>query len=149
MKIDFDNVRIETDNVNLISLDGTFYPGRNRFVDGHIIICEKNGHKRRCYNYDLPVHLLEDILLDLYSYFAGEGARNFALLADRYLINIDNVKQMHLKSNLRGIHLVEAEFKNGQIVEMYKGRNEEYAIGLIQKYERGEERYLNQAKVKE
>ena len=56
---------------------------------------------------------------------------------------------MHLKSNLRGIYLVEAELKNGQIVEIFKGCSEEYAVSLIQKYERSEERYLNQAKVKE
>ena len=59
------------------------------------------------------------------------------------------MQQLHFKSNLIGLHLVEAEFQDGQIVELYKGRDEEYAISLIQKYERSEERYLNQGQVKE
>ena len=144
MKVNIDNARIETNDVNLITLDGTILPARRVFYDGHIVICKQDGRKVRCFkNYGLTLSQLEEILTDINSDISQNGARNFTLLADRYLINIDNMQQLHFKSNLIGLHLVEAEFQDGQIVELYKGRDEEYAISLIQKYERSEERYLN------
>ena len=144
MKVNIDNARIETNDVNLITLDGTILPARKVFYDGHIVICKQDGRKVRCFkNYGLTLSQLEEILTDINSDISQKGARNFTLLADRYLINIDNMQQLHFKSNLIGLHLVEAEFQDGQIVELYKGRDEEYAISLIQKYERSEERYLN------
>ena len=91
---------------------------------------------------------LEEILKNITTDISQKGARNFTLLADRYLINIDNMQQLHFKSNLIGLHLVEAEFQDGQIVELYKGRDEDYAISLIRKYEKGEEKYLQQGLVK-
>lgn len=150
MKVNIDNSRIETNDVNLITLDGTILPARRIFYDGHIVICKQDGRKIRCFkNCGLTLSQLEEILTDISSDISQKGARNFTLLADRYLINIDNMQQLHFKSNLIGLHLIEAEFQDGQIVELYKGRDEEYAISLIQKYERSEERYLNQGQVKE
>ena len=38
MKVNIDNSRIETNDVNLITLDGTILPARRIFYDGHIEI---------------------------------------------------------------------------------------------------------------
>ena len=34
-------MRIETDNVNILFLDGIVYPMRNGFSNGYILVCEK------------------------------------------------------------------------------------------------------------
>ena len=147
MKVNIANSRIETNEVNLITIDGTILPARGIFYDGHIIICKQNGRKIRCYrDYGLNFSQLEKILSNISSDMNRKGLENFTLLAGCYLINMDNMQEIHFKSNMLGIHLVEAEFQDGQIVELYKGCDEEYAITLIQNYERIEERYLNQCK---
>jgi len=147
MKIN-DNLKIETNDINIITFDGIIFPARQTFVDAHIVVCKQDGRKIRCFkNSGLSLSQLEEILLNISIDFEKRGG-NFALLADRYLINLDNMEQLHFKSNLLGIHLVEIEFQNGQIVELYKGRNEQYAINLVRQYEENEENHLNQAQVK-
>lgn len=145
MEINIEANKVETDDINLITFDGTILPARKIFYDGHIVVCKQDGRKIRCFkNYGLTLSQLEEILTNISSDISKMGTRNFTLLADRFLINNDNMQQLHFKSNLLGLHLVEAEFRDGQIVELYKGCNEEYAINLIQEYEKNEKKYVNQ-----
>lgn len=149
MKINIDNKEIEANDINIIAIDGLLLPARRIFYNGHIVVCKKDGQKIRCFkNLGLNLFQLEEILLDIGSDVSQNGAKNFTPLTDRFLINIKNIQQMHFKSNLCGLHLVEAEFQNGHIVEIYKGRNEKYAIDLFQQYKEREEEYLNIEQVK-
>lgn len=150
MKIDIDNLKLNTNAINVISLDGTFFPARNIFVNGHIIICKNDGRKVKCFkDLGLGISQLEEVLLNINSYFAKKGVKGFTLLGDRFLINLDNMQEIHFKSNLLGTHLVEAEFENGQIVEIYKGQSEQYAMDLIQQYIESENNYKEQDYIKE
>jgi len=154
MLIDIPKTYIETDTLNYLTYSGNYYPGRNLFDDGHIVLHENDGTERKCYkNLDLTIPLLEDIILDLYSYFAQQGAYGFCLLREVYLININNTHKLHLKSFQSGEFLVQAEFKNGQTLDIYKGKSEEYANELIQEYRNAEnrlnERLTNEEQIKE
>ena len=65
------------------------------------------------------------------------------MLRDRFLINIENIKTVQLKSTYDGLYLVEAEFENGQVVEIYRGQREKFAVKLIKEYQRAERDYFN------
>lgn len=150
MLIDIPKTYIETDNLNYLTYSGNYYPGRNTFDDGHIVLHQTNGNQRKCYkDLDLTITHLKDLMLDLYCYFFQQGAHEFCLLHDdTYLININNTKDIHLKSLANGYYSVEAEFNNGETLQIFKGRSEEYAKSLIMNYKNTKARY-NQLKVKE
>jgi len=76
MKVNIDNARIETNDVNLITLDGTILPARRVFYDGHIVICKQDGRKVRCFkNYGLTISQLEEILTDINSDISQKGGK--------------------------------------------------------------------------
>ena len=144
MKIDIGLRKIETDDVNVITVEANYYPSTNVFADGCIVIHKNDRNDIRNFGgLGRSIGQLQDAVRAIGSLIDENGVKGFVMLRDRFLINIENIKTVQLKSTYDGLYLVEAEFENGQVVEIYRGQREKFAVKLIKEYQRAERDYFN------
>lgn len=144
MKIDVGFGKIETDDINIVSVDGKYGSSNNVFADGCVAIYKKNGTKTSYFvGRGFSVGKLQDAVRMMGSLFKDSGVQGFVVIRDRFLININNMNSIYLEPTGDGLFLVEAIFKNGQVVEIYRGQRGKFAANLVKDYQRAERDYFN------
>lgn len=146
MEINIGERIIETDDVNIIAVNSKYFPMRNLYDEGHIVICQNDCRKVKCFEgTGHTIAQLEEIVGAMASLFASKGVSSFVNIRGGYLINIDNVREMRINSSPSGLYFLEAEFQNGRVVTLYKGDRIKYAKSLLNQYRYAEREYLEQS----
>lgn len=130
---------VDTDEINIIAINGIIFKGI--LTTSHVTFRLKNGDE---INYD-SVPSYEDALTQIgecVKFLKSNGQKNFAVLDDRFIINMDNVRRLSWKSNDFGMNVVELICKNRHAYTLYEGQKESYAQWLVNQYTEQEEKYL-------
>ena len=143
MRIDIGDRYVETDRVNAIVVGGRYCSASNFCSAGKILVCLKDDIKINCFDgARWTIGQLQEVLKTINKLFVDKGVDSFVILRDKFLINIDNVKEVRSSSTSDGLYLVEAEFKDGEVTCVYLGNRKQSARNLINQYKYAEEVYL-------
>ena len=144
MKVDIVERVVETDDINIVLVGAKNFPDSSLLAKGHILICHNNRKKVKCFDDNLSIAKLEGVVDAIGSLFAMHGVNSFVKLRERFLINIDNLYEIRVRSSSSNLYFLEAEFQNGQVFTLYRGSVLKYAKQLLEQYQNAENKYLEQ-----
>ena len=95
---------VDTDEINIIAIDGIIFKGI--LTTSHVTFRLKNGDE---INYDsVPSYDVELFQLrECIKFLKLNDLENFAVLDNRFIVNMDNVRRLSWKSNALGFNIVE------------------------------------------
>lgn len=130
---------VDTNEINVIAIGGTIF--RACLAESHVTFKLSSGET---INYD-SVPSYEHAMVQMsetIKFLQSHNLENFAVLDNRFVVNMDNTRRLDWKSNGLGINVVEAICKNRHAYTLYEGRDEYYAEQLMSEYYKQEEKYL-------
>jgi len=135
--------RWDSDDINMVTIDGVCYSRKKKFFEPYIVIIAKDGNRWKLYkDYNFTVPQLRQTLQDWSVGFYKKDIDNFILLDNLYLLNMDNVRYLYLKSDMKRLYWIEAGFGDGSFVELYRGNDLKYATKLIETFEQKQREYF-------
>jgi len=135
--------RWNTEDINMVTIDGVCYSRKKRFLEPYIVIIAKHGNRWKLYkDYNFTVPHLRQTLHNWSIGFYKKDMNNFLLLDNLYLLNMDNVRYLYLKSDMKRLYWLEAEFRDGSFEEIYRGNDLKYATKLIETFEQKQREYF-------
>lgn len=130
---------VDTNEINVIAIDGTIF--RAYLAECHVTFKLRSGETINYESVPSYEHAMVQ-MSEIIKFLQSHSLNNFAVLDDRFVINMDNTRRLAWKANALGLNVVEAICKNRHAYTLYEGRDEDYAEHLMSEYDKQEAKYL-------